>query len=59
MREVIKTPSPHRKKLFEWDKKNQLLIVVKNRKQFMFELGADKSFKCVAILDKPHQTQEN
>ena len=51
MRQEVKSPAPHRKKLFEWDKEKQLLLMVRNRKKFMYELAADGTFVCVAVLD--------
>ena len=59
MRQEVKTPTPHRKKLFEWYKDKRLLVVVKGRKKFMYELSEDNTFVCVAILDKPPQPPEN
>ena len=52
MRQEVKTPAPHRKKLFEWDTKNKLLVMVRDRKKFMYELAEDNTFICVAAMDK-------
>ena len=53
MRQEVKSPAPHGKKLFEWDKEKRLLLMVRDRKKFMYELTNDNTFICVAALDKP------
>ena len=53
MKQEIKTPHPHRKKLFEWDKNRRILSVVRNRRQFMYELADDNTFHCIKISDRP------
>jgi len=59
MRQEVKTPAPHRKKLFEWDKEKRLLIMVKDRKKFMYELAEDNTFICISSLDKPKPQSES
>ena len=55
MRQEVKSPAPHRKKLFEWDKEKRLLFLVRYRKKFMYELAEDNTFVCVAAVDKPEK----
>jgi len=59
MRQEVKTPAPHRKKLFEWDKNQRLLIMVRDRKKYMYELAEDNTFICVASLDTPKPKPES
>ena len=52
MLQEIKSPPPHRKKLFEWDAEKRRLVVIKRKKEYLYELGADNTFVCIAAKDK-------
>jgi len=58
MRQEIKTPPPHGKKLFEWDTKRRLLSVIKRRQEYLYELAEDNTFVLIATQDKPTEKTE-
>ncbi|MCL2567951.1 MAG: hypothetical protein FWE12_00730 [Oscillospiraceae bacterium] len=58
MRQEIKTPPPHAKKLFEWDAKRRLLSVIKRRQEYLYELAEDNTFVLIAERDKPTEKSE-
>ena len=53
MRQEVKSPPPHRKKLFEWDAEKKRLFMVKRQKEYLYELSEDLTFICIAEKDKP------
>ena len=59
MFQTIKSPPPHGKKLFEWDAEKQMLVLVRDKKMFLCELGEDNDFSCVGVSDKPPNIKLN
>ena len=53
MRQEVRAPPPHGKKLFEWDAEKRLLIMVKRQKEYSYELAEDNTFVCVVEREKP------
>ena len=61
MKQEVKTPRPHSKKLFEWDSERGVLTLLKRRKKYMFELAEDLTFSPLAeeeLPDPQHQPKK-
>lgn len=48
----IKSPPPHGQKLFEWNSEKRVLSLARKKRVFLYELGADDEFICIAEADK-------
>ena len=52
MIQEVKTKSPPKKKLFEWDRNQRLLSMKIKQKEYLCELAADNSFVVIEERDK-------
>ena len=60
MFQSIKSPSPHNKKLFEWNAEKRELALAKDKKLYLCELAEDFTFICISERDKPpHRKSKN
>jgi len=59
MRQEIKTPPPHGKKLFEWDAKTRRLYVIKRRQEYLYELAEDNTFIPVTDRERDEPPQKS
>jgi len=59
MRQEIKTPPPHGKKLFEWDAKTRRLYVIKRRQEHLYELAEDNTFIPVTDRERDELPQKS
>ena len=55
MRQEVRTPPPHGKKLFEWDAEKRQLIMVKLKKEYFYELSEDNIFVYIVERNKPKE----
>jgi len=58
MKQEVKTPRPHSKKLFEWDRSRRLLSVRIKQTEYICELGEDNTFVCIAEKGKTLKSTE-
>ena len=56
MKQEVKTPRPHSKKLFEWDRSRRILRLKINQREYLCELGEDNTFVCIAETAKDRTT---
>ena len=56
MKQVIRTPDPYSKKLFEWDADNGLLEIVANDKVHIYQLIQRQRF--VHCISSPKNSKE-
>jgi len=53
MKQEVKTASPQKKKLFEWDRSRRLLSMIIKQTEYLCELAEDNTFVVIAERDKP------
>ena len=52
LRQEVKSPRPHSKKLFEWDRSQRILRLKINQREYLCELAEDNTFVCIAENDR-------